>query len=205
MENIIFLVTLFSMTGLIVDGRTDLYWLGSAWPHVAGVCKQFLKDKGTETANCPSHSPGWNPVKQLWDIMFWSIRCYLRLPSSLVIWSRYGRRSPEDTIHGLARSIPWRCHVCISWAFTYIWIQFWVATMKIQHNGLACCIIFSLIFLLSLNSAIYGLIMIIFIKWCGILMISLCVWKCFFKFLSSVFHSTRLYPFKLHPAGVEGL
>lgn len=106
MENIIFLVTLFSMTGLIVDGRTDLYWLGSAWPHVAGVCKQFLKDKGTETANCPSHSPGWNPVKQLWDIMFWSIRCYLRLPSSLVIWSRYGRRSPEDTIHGLARSHP---------------------------------------------------------------------------------------------------
>lgn len=146
MENIIFLVTLFSMTGLIVDGRTDLYWLGSAWPHVAGVCKQFLKDKGTETANCPSHSPGWNPVKQLWDIMFWSIRCYLRLPSSLVIWSRYGKRSPEDTIHGLARSIPWRCHVCISWAFTYIWIQFWVATMKIQHNGLACCIIFSLWF-----------------------------------------------------------
>lgn len=41
-ENIILPVTLFSMTGLMVEGRTD--WLGSAWPHVAGVCRQFLKD-----------------------------------------------------------------------------------------------------------------------------------------------------------------
>lgn len=51
MEIIILPVTLLSMTGLMVEGRTDLYWLGSAWPHVAGVCRQFLKDKGTETTN----------------------------------------------------------------------------------------------------------------------------------------------------------
>uniref|UniRef100_A0A670YY79 MyoD family inhibitor domain containing n=1 Tax=Pseudonaja textilis TaxID=8673 RepID=A0A670YY79_PSETE len=42
----------------------------NARPHVAGVCQQFLQDKGIDW---PTHSPDLNPIEHIWDIMSRSI------------------------------------------------------------------------------------------------------------------------------------
>ncbi len=72
---------------------------GNARPHVARVCRQFLEDEGIDTIECSPHSPDLNPIEQLWDIMFRSIRCrrlHLRLSrSSVMPWSRSGRKYPR--------------------------------------------------------------------------------------------------------------
>ncbi len=79
---------------------------------------------------------------------------------------------PQETFRRLIRRMPRRCQVCIQarGGHTNYWVPFWVAAMKFQQNGLACCFIFStLIFGVSLNSSLCRLIIFISIKRCGIL------------------------------------
>ncbi|KAI3357227.1 hypothetical protein L3Q82_015684 [Scortum barcoo] len=45
----------------------------NARPHVAGVCQQFLQDKGIDAMDWPARSPGLNPIEHIWDIMSRSI------------------------------------------------------------------------------------------------------------------------------------
>ena len=78
------------------------------WPHVARVCRQYLEDEGIDTIEWPSRSPDLNPIEQLWDIMFRSIRCSQVAPQTLQeltdalrqIWEDI----PQDTIRRLIRS-----------------------------------------------------------------------------------------------------
>ncbi len=149
---------------------------GNARPHVARVCRQFLEDEGIYTIEWPPCLPDLNPIEHLWDIMFPSIRRRQVAPQIVQELSdalvRIWKEIPQDTIRRLIRSMPRRCQVCIQarGGHTNYWVPFWVAAMKFQQNGLACCIIFSLWFFgVSLNSALCWLIILISIKWCGIL------------------------------------
>ncbi|KAI3369321.1 hypothetical protein L3Q82_007572 [Scortum barcoo] len=45
----------------------------NARPHVAGVCQQFLQDKGIDAIDWPARSPDLNPIEHIWDIMSRSI------------------------------------------------------------------------------------------------------------------------------------
>ncbi|KAI3359454.1 hypothetical protein L3Q82_013759, partial [Scortum barcoo] len=45
----------------------------NARPHVAGVCQQFLQDKGIDAMDWPARSPDLNPIEHIWDIMSRSI------------------------------------------------------------------------------------------------------------------------------------
>ncbi len=128
-------------------------------PHVARVCRQFLEDEGIDTIEWPPRSPDLNPIEHPWDIMFQSIWCRQVAPETVQelndalvqIWEEI----PQDTIHRLIRSMPRRCQACIQacGGNTNYWVPFWVAEMKFQQNGLACCIVFfTLIFGVSESS-----------------------------------------------------
>ncbi len=147
-----------------------------ARPHVARACWQFLEDEGINTIEWPPRSPDLNPIEHLWDIMFWSIRRRQVAPQTVqelsdalfLIWEEI----PQDTIRRLIRSMLRRCQACIQarGGHTNYRVPFWVAAMKFQQNVLACCIIFfTLIFGVSLNSALCRLIIFFSIKRCGIL------------------------------------
>ncbi len=124
----------------------------NARPHVTRVCRQFLEDEGIDTIECPPRSPDLNLIEHLWDIMFRSIRHHQVAPKTVQelsdalvhIWEEI----PQDTIRRLIRSMPRHCQACIQarGGHTNYWVPFWVAAMKFQQNGLACCIIFSLWF-----------------------------------------------------------
>ncbi|KAI4883430.1 hypothetical protein NFI96_029838, partial [Prochilodus magdalenae] len=45
----------------------------NARPHVAGVCQQFLQDKGIEAMDWPARPPDLNLIEHIWDIMSRSI------------------------------------------------------------------------------------------------------------------------------------
>ncbi len=94
------------------------------------------------------HSPNLNPIEHLWDIMFRrqvAPQTVQELSDALVqIWEG----TTQDTIRHLIKSMPRCCQACIQAheGHTNYWVPFWVAAMKFQQNGLACCIIFSLDF-----------------------------------------------------------
>ncbi|TWW73864.1 Transposable element [Takifugu flavidus] len=87
--------------------------LDNARPHVARVCRQFLEDEGIDTIDWPPRSPVLNPIEQLWDIMFRSIRHRQVDPQTvqelsdalLQIWEEI----PQDTICHLIRSMSGHC------------------------------------------------------------------------------------------------
>ncbi|KAI4898253.1 hypothetical protein NFI96_009927, partial [Prochilodus magdalenae] len=75
----------------------------NARPHVAGVCRQFLENKGIDAIDWPNGSPDLNLIEHLWDIMFQSTRRYQvalqtvqELSDALVqIWEEI----PQDAIY----------------------------------------------------------------------------------------------------------
>ncbi|KAL0195346.1 hypothetical protein M9458_008918, partial [Cirrhinus mrigala] len=82
----------------------------SARPHVAGVCQQFLQDKGIYAMDWPTRSPDLNPIEHIWDIMSRSIhqrhigpQTVQELVDALV----------QETIRHLIRSMPRCCREVI--------------------------------------------------------------------------------------------
>jgi hypothetical protein len=145
----------------------------NAWPHVARVYRQFLEDEGIDTIEWPPRSPDINPIEHLWDIMFHSIRHHQVAPQTVQelsdalvqIWEEI----PQDTIH-LEHAL------MLSGMYTSTWGPY-----KLLSTILSCCNEISakwtshfgygltLIFGVSLNSALCRLIILISIKRCGIL------------------------------------
>ncbi|KAI3359195.1 hypothetical protein L3Q82_002724 [Scortum barcoo] len=82
----------------------------NARPHVAGVCQQFLQDKGIDAMDWPARSPDLNPIEHIWDIMSRSIhqrhvapQTVQELADALVqVWEEI----PQETIRHLIRSMP---------------------------------------------------------------------------------------------------
>ncbi|KAI3366544.1 hypothetical protein L3Q82_000676 [Scortum barcoo] len=58
---------------LVQVGPGFLLMQDNARPHVAGVCQQFLQDKGIDAMDWPARSPDLNPIEHIWDIMYRSI------------------------------------------------------------------------------------------------------------------------------------
>ncbi|CAH2329457.1 unnamed protein product [Pelobates cultripes] len=83
----------------------------NARPHVAGVCQQFLQDKGIDAMDWPTHSPDLNPIEHIWDIMSLAIHRHVapqtvqELADALVqVW---------EEIHNLIRSMHRHCREVI--------------------------------------------------------------------------------------------
>ena len=69
----------------------------NAQPHVARVCRQFLDDEGIDAIDWPSRSSDLNPTENLWDLMYWCIRCYKVVPQTVQVW----KEITQDTIQHL--------------------------------------------------------------------------------------------------------
>uniref|UniRef100_A0A8C5QEN2 Transposase n=1 Tax=Leptobrachium leishanense TaxID=445787 RepID=A0A8C5QEN2_9ANUR len=89
----------------------------NARPNVAGVCQQFLQDKGIDAMDWPARSPDLNPIELFWDIMSRSIhqrhvapQTVQELGDALVqVWEEI----PQETIRHLIRSMPRHCREVI--------------------------------------------------------------------------------------------
>uniref|UniRef100_A0A3P9DLB6 Tc1-like transposase DDE domain-containing protein n=1 Tax=Maylandia zebra TaxID=106582 RepID=A0A3P9DLB6_9CICH len=62
------------------------------------ACRQFLKDKGIDTINCPPHSPNLNPLEQLWDVVSRSIQFHQVAPQTV-------QELPQETICSVTGSM----------------------------------------------------------------------------------------------------
>ncbi|CAJ0945496.1 unnamed protein product [Ranitomeya imitator] len=90
--------------------------LDNARPHVAGVCRQFLQDKGIEAMDSPTRSPDLNPIEHIWHIMSRIIhQCHIapqtvqELADALVLVLEI----PQEIIRPLIRSMPRHCREII--------------------------------------------------------------------------------------------
>jgi len=77
-------------------------------PHMARVCRQFLKDEGIDTTEGPLHSPDLNPIEHLRDTS--GPQTVQELSDALVqIWEKI----PQGTIRRLIKSMLRCCLACI--------------------------------------------------------------------------------------------
>ncbi|KAI4872921.1 hypothetical protein NFI96_005299 [Prochilodus magdalenae] len=70
----------------------------NAQPHVVRVCRQFLESEGIDTIDWPTGSPDLYPIEHPGTLCFGpsATRLHFRLSrSSVMPWSRSGRRSPR--------------------------------------------------------------------------------------------------------------
>uniref|UniRef100_A0AAZ3QUN9 Tc1-like transposase DDE domain-containing protein n=1 Tax=Oncorhynchus tshawytscha TaxID=74940 RepID=A0AAZ3QUN9_ONCTS len=98
-------------------GPRFLLMQNNARSHVAGVCQQFLQEKGIDAMDWPTRSPALNPIEHIWDVMSRSIhqrhvapQTVQELVDALVqVWEEI----PQETIRHLIRSMPRRCREVI--------------------------------------------------------------------------------------------
>ena len=102
---------------------TLVQWaLGSSWcrTHVSRVWQQFMDVEGIDAIEWPQCFTDLNPIEHLRDVMY---RCIQVPPSSLMPWSRSGRRSPGHLQQEHVRG------------HTHYWDTLWVTVMTFMQVG----------------------------------------------------------------------
>ena len=60
-----------------------MFQYDNAWPHVAGICTQFLEAENVPVLPWPAYSPDMSPIEHVWDALDRHVRQRVPVPANI--------------------------------------------------------------------------------------------------------------------------